>query len=79
MQSLEDRDYFTDHVILKDPYAYFEAIRAKGPIYQIPSSGLVVVTGFDEILGGAQEYQRFLIRHRTERPGGAVAFSTPGL
>jgi cytochrome P450 len=50
MQSLEDRDYFTDHVILKDPYAYFEAIRAKGPIYQIPSSGLVVVTGFDEIL-----------------------------
>jgi cytochrome P450 len=50
MQLLEDRDYFTDHGILKDPYAYFEAIRAKGPIYQIPSSGLVVVTGFDEIL-----------------------------
>lgn len=50
MQSLEDRDYFTDHSILKDPYAYFEAIRAKGPIYQIPGSGLIVVTGFDEIL-----------------------------
>ncbi len=50
MQLLEDRDYFTDRVILKDPYAYFEAIRAKGPIYQIPNSGLVVVTGFDEIL-----------------------------
>jgi cytochrome P450 len=50
MQSLEDRDYFTDHVILRDPYAYFEAIRAKGPIHQIPSSGLVIVTGFDEIL-----------------------------
>ena len=50
MQLLEDRDYFTDHGILKDPYAYFEALRAKGPIYRIPSSGLVVVTGFDEIL-----------------------------
>lgn len=50
MQSLEDRDYFTDHSILKDPYAYFEAIRAKGPVYQIPSSGLIVITGFDEIL-----------------------------
>jgi cytochrome P450 len=50
MQLLEDRDYFTDHVILKDPYAYFEAIRGKGPIYQIPSTGLVIVTGFDEIL-----------------------------
>lgn len=50
MQALEDRDYFTDHEILKDPYAYFEAIRAKGPIYQIPGRDYVVVTGFEEIL-----------------------------
>ena len=50
MQALEDRDYFTDHSILKEPYAYFDAIRAKGPIYQLPGSGIVVVTGFDEIL-----------------------------
>ena len=28
MASLIERDYFTDYEILKDPYAYFEAIRA---------------------------------------------------
>lgn len=50
MQSLAERDYFSDHSILRDPYAYFEAVRAKGPIYRNPESGIVFVTGFDEIL-----------------------------
>jgi len=48
MQLMEERDYFTDHSILKDPYSYFEALRAKGPVYRVPSSGIVMVTGFDE-------------------------------
>ena len=50
VQALEDRDYFTDHSILKDPYGYFEAVRAKGPIYQSPGSSIVVITGFEEIV-----------------------------
>jgi cytochrome P450 len=70
MQSLEDRDYFSDHGILKDPYAYFEAIRARGPIYQLPSSGLVVVTGFDEILGVLKNTQDF---SSVIAPGGPAA------
>jgi cytochrome P450 len=50
MNDLIERDYFSDFSILRDPYAYFEAVRAKGPIYQLPASGIVVVTGFDECL-----------------------------
>ena len=50
MQNLEDRDYFTDYEILKDPYAYFEAIRAKGPVYQVPGRDYLIVTGFEETL-----------------------------
>ena len=50
MQALEDRDYFTDYEILKDPYAYFEAIRAKGPVYKLPDRDYVIVTGYDETL-----------------------------
>ena len=50
MQSLEERDYFTDYEILKDPYAYFEAIRARGPIHRIPGRDYLIVTGFEEIL-----------------------------
>jgi len=47
---LADRDYFTDHSILTDPYAYFEAVRARGPVYRLEGSGIVVVTGFDEVV-----------------------------
>lgn len=50
MTALENRDYFTDHLILKDPYQYFETLRARGPVYRHPDSGIVFVTGFDESL-----------------------------
>jgi cytochrome P450 len=50
MHPLAERDYFTDYSILKDPYAYFEAVRAKGPVWRNPDSGIVFVTGFDEAL-----------------------------
>lgn len=49
MEPLVDRDYFSDHSILRDPYAYFEAIREQGPIFQAPN-GVLIVTGHDEIL-----------------------------
>lgn len=50
MQRLEDRDFFTDHEILVDPYSYFDAIRALGPVYQPPGRDYVMVTGSDELL-----------------------------
>jgi cytochrome P450 len=50
MQSLAERDFFTDHMILKDPYAYFEAVRERGPVVRLPGRDYIVVTGFDETL-----------------------------
>lgn len=50
MKPLEQRDYFTDHSVLRDPYSWFEAIRAKGPVYRHPDSGIIFVTGFAETL-----------------------------
>jgi cytochrome P450 len=50
MQKLEERDYFTDHEILKDPYQFFEAARGQGPIYQPPGKDYLIVTGFNETL-----------------------------
>lgn len=49
-RTLAERDYFSDHSILKDPYEYFEAIRAKGPVYWLPDRSMLFVTGFDEML-----------------------------
>jgi hypothetical protein len=50
MQNLAERDYFTDYSILKDPYEYFEALRSKGPVHELPGRDVVVVTGFAEAL-----------------------------
>ncbi|TCU57880.1 cytochrome P450 [Novosphingobium sp. PhB57] len=50
MTQLAERDYFTDHDILLDPYAYFEAARERGPVYRLPGRDIVLVTGFEEAL-----------------------------
>jgi cytochrome P450 len=50
MTKLENRDYFTDYDIAKDPYQFFEAVRAHGPVYQPEGKDYLIVTGFDETL-----------------------------
>jgi cytochrome P450 len=59
MTSLIERDYFTDYEILKDPYAYFEAVREQGPIYQPPGKDYFIVTGFEETLEVLRDHDRF--------------------
>jgi cytochrome P450 len=59
MQQLVERDYFTDYEILKDPYAFFEAIREKGPIYQPPGRDYLIVTGFEETLEVMRNHEVF--------------------
>lgn len=50
MTALEQRDYFTDMAVLRDPYEYFEALRAHGPIYKMKDRDLWFVTGYQECL-----------------------------
>lgn len=50
MNDLANRDYFTDYEILKDPYRFFEAVRAHGPVWQPPGRDYLIVTGFDEVI-----------------------------
>jgi cytochrome P450 len=54
-----ERDYFTDHSVLLDPYDYFEAIRTHGPVYQMKSRDIVVVTGFQEAVAVLLNTQDF--------------------
>ncbi len=48
MTELDERDYFTDFAVLRDPYDYFEAIRAHGPVHRLKHRDIVIVTGFQE-------------------------------
>ena len=47
-QDFKERDYFTDHSVLMDPYGYFEEMRPRGPVYQLETHDCLLLTGFDE-------------------------------
>ncbi|MFA7602326.1 MAG: cytochrome P450 [Novosphingobium sp.] len=59
MQPLVERDYFTDYEILKDPYAFFNALRAYGPVFQPPGKDYYIVTGFTEALEVLRNHDDF--------------------
>jgi len=44
----EERDYFTDHSVLLNPYEYFEEMRPRGPICQLETRDCLLLTGFEE-------------------------------
>lgn len=50
MQNLVESDYYTDHSILRDPYEFFEALRAHSPVFKPPGRDYWIVTGFQEVL-----------------------------
>ena len=59
MERLEDRNYFSDYEILKDPYEFFEAVRKHGPVYQPVGKDYLIVTGFEEavcVLNNTQDF-----------------------
>lgn len=59
MPVLEERDYFTDYEILKEPYSFFEAVRKHGPVWQPPGKDYLIVTGFEEtteVLGNHHDF-----------------------
>lgn len=59
MQALAERDYFSDYEILKDPYAFFNAVRDHGPIYRPPGRDYYIVTGFEEALQVLRNHDDF--------------------
>jgi cytochrome P450 len=59
VQKLEERDYFTDYDIAKDPYEFFESVRAHGPVWQPPGKDYLIVTGFDEMIEVSNNSQDF--------------------
>ena len=48
MSDLHTSDWYTDQSLIEDPFTYYEAVHAQGPIYREPNHGAFVVTGYDE-------------------------------
>jgi cytochrome P450 len=46
--SYETADWYTDVSLVDDPHAYFDWLRAQGPVVRLPNRNAVAVTGYDE-------------------------------
>jgi cytochrome P450 len=58
-QLANERDFFTDHSVLNDPYDYFEEMFTKSPVLQLKDRDVVIVTGFEESLEVLRNTQDF--------------------
>ena len=45
---VEAADFFTDTVLVTDPYQYFDTLRSQCPVHPVVHQGVVAVTGYDE-------------------------------
>ncbi len=52
-------DFFTDQGLVEDPYAYFDDLRAAGPVLPLPHLGVVAVSGYDEALAVYRDTDTF--------------------
>jgi cytochrome P450 len=59
-RDFETLDYYTDLSLFADPYAYYEFLRAKGPVQWLPGrDNVVAVTGFEEALSVYQDAEHY--------------------
>jgi cytochrome P450 len=50
MEDFSEVNFFSDSGVVADPYPYYEHLRAQCPVVHVPSSGVVAVTGYDELV-----------------------------
>lgn len=50
MADYSNVNFFSDPGLVADPYPFYEHLRAQCPVAHVPSSGVVAVTGYDELI-----------------------------
>lgn len=78
MTALVERDYFTDYEILKDPYAFFNALRENGPVFRPPGKDYYIVTGFEETLQVLRNHEDFSAIIGLQGAGAPLPFTPHG-
>lgn len=48
MRDFASVDYFTDLTLIPDPHPFFRHLRAHGPVTELPTYGVLAVTGWEE-------------------------------
>jgi cytochrome P450 len=52
-------DFFRARPLYQDPYPYYEYLRSHGPVWREPHRGVVMVTGYDEVVAVLNDTESF--------------------
>jgi cytochrome P450 len=77
-QPVGERDYFTDHSVLLDPYRYFDEVRANGPVFRSKHHDVVIVTGHQEAVDVLRNTEDFSSTISTGGPVIPLPFEPQG-
>ncbi|MGE2732602.1 cytochrome P450 [Mycolicibacterium vaccae] len=78
MTDLASVDFFSDYALSQDPYAYWDALREKNPVYREPHYGVVAVTGYQEVLAAFKNHDAFSAVNAIGGPFPPLPFTPEG-
>jgi cytochrome P450 len=78
MTEFADVDYFTDADIAQDPYAYWDYLRSRGPVFREPHYGVVAVTGYQEVQAAFKDVGSFSAVNAIGGPFPPLPFTPKG-
>ncbi|HUO48410.1 MAG TPA: cytochrome P450 [Acidimicrobiales bacterium] len=71
----QSTNFFRDRAVQDDPYAFFDALRERAPVWQEPNYGVYMVTGYEEALAVYNDAVSFSSCNAVSGP--FVPFSVP--
>ncbi|MEZ0340584.1 cytochrome P450 [Mycobacterium sp. pV006] len=78
MTDLASVDFFSDYELSQDPYAYWDALRERNPVYREPHYGVVAVTGYQEVVAAFKNHDAFSAVNAIGGPFPPLPFTPEG-
>ncbi len=71
-------DFYTDRSLVDDPHAYFDFLRAQGPVTRLPHHDVVAVTGYEETIQVMLDTEHFSSINAVTGPIPGLPFAPVG-
>jgi cytochrome P450 len=78
MTDYEGADFYSDATLVDDPHAYFDFLRAKGPVTPLPRHNVVAVTGYEETVQVMLDAEHFSSINAVTGPIPGLPFEARG-
>ncbi len=78
MTDFATADFYTDKSLVDDPHAYFDFLRAQGPVARLPHRNVMAVTGYDALIQISLDTEHFSVINAVGGPFPPLPFEPKG-